>query len=213
MKTYLPLSQLLGVRVAKTISCASSLQSHKIMSVRVTFVLLISLSGTSSLELNGVASRRALIQTTTAAVSMLSAWPAAALTKKCYKNCDTGPPKCYDSSFKEISCQSTGIGATTTDAAAATTVTTELNVNNFIANDFKVYRGLYPTIASKLLSARTRQRTAGQFPNKQALYDSLDSDAERDALRKYDALIVIKPVDEKLMQFKVATGTTGMQAE
>ena len=43
------------------------------------------------------------------------------------------------------------------------------------------------------------------------MYDSLESDAEVAALKRYDRNIVIRPVDAKLMQFKVATGTVGSQ--
>ena len=168
-----------------------------------TLFLCLALPFASSLKLNGVASSRRSVVAAAASSTMLAAWPAHAKKKV------AEAPKCYDNRFVEVPCQSE-LQATDAESSDSKTAN-ELDINNFIAADFKIFPGLYPTIAGKLLNARTRQRTTGEFQSKQAMYDSLESDAEVAALKRYDRNIVIRPVDAKLMQFKVATGSVGSQ--
>ena len=182
------------------------------MMARVELVLLALLTAPSH-ALSFGTSRRAVIQGTASAAT-LAALPRAAhagtrsIAKKKAEN--AAAAKCYGPNYAEVPCGS--IVESVTDAPTVDAKTAnELDINNFIAADFKTFPGLYPTIAGKLMNARTRQRTSGEFQSKQAMYDSLESDTEVAALKRYDQNIVIRPIDAKLMQFKVATGTVGSQ--
>ena len=82
-------------------------------------------------------------------------------------------------------------------ASADVKITTPLDVNNMVAVEFTVFPGLYPTIGGKLIKR-------GPFKSKAEMYESLDSDAERAALKPYDRNIRIKERDLDLYQYKNA---------
>mmetsp|Transcript_28673 Transcript_28673/g.85684 ORF Transcript_28673/g.85684 Transcript_28673/m.85684 type:complete len:168 (-) Transcript_28673:42-545(-) len=70
-----------------------------------------------------------------------------------------------------------------------------IDVNNAMAREFSAYPGLFPTVGTKLVKR-------GPFKSKKDMYAALDSDAERAALKKYDAAIVLNKRDSALMQYK-----------
>ena len=171
--------------------------------------LLVIVAPSLGLRQPYVTSRRALLQTSASsalAAAAVATWPSAAHAK-CYKNCDTGPAKCYDSTFKEVPCQSSAElsnGVQSADNRAASLVSTPLDVNNMVPSEYKVFPGLYPNIGGKL--SKQAGMNLGAFTTKQQLYDTLDSDRERETLRAYDKLIVVKARDDEKMQVKMAGG-------
>ena len=71
----------------------------------------------------------------------------------------------------------------------------KIDVNNAMNREFSAYPGLFPTVGTKLVKR-------GPFSSKRAMYAALDSDAERNALKKYDAAIVLNTRDAAIMQYK-----------
>ena len=71
----------------------------------------------------------------------------------------------------------------------------KIDVNNAVAREYSAYPGLFPTVGTKLVKR-------GPFSSKRAMYAALDSDAERNALKKYDAAIVLNTRDAAIMQYK-----------
>ena len=71
----------------------------------------------------------------------------------------------------------------------------KIDVNNAVAREYSAYPGLFPTVGTKLVKR-------GPFSSKRAMYAALDSDAERNALKKYDAAIVLNKRDSAIMQYK-----------
>ena len=59
------------------------------------------------------------------------------------------------------------------------------------------HAGLFPTVGTKLVKR-------GPFSSKRAMYAALDSDAERNALKKYDAALVLNKRDAAVMQYKTS---------
>lgn len=74
-----------------------------------------------------------------------------------------------------------------------------VDVNNAVAREFTAFPGLYPTVATKIVTAAKRE----PFKTKKDVYAIL-SDAERDRLRQYDASIVVNKPDRAIQQFKAS---------
>ena len=85
--------------------------------------------------------------------------------------------------------------AAVASAAVALPANAKIDVNNAMAREFSAYPGLFPTVGTKLVKR-------GPFSSKRAMYAALDSDAERNALKKYDAAIVLNARDSAVMQYK-----------
>ena len=64
-------------------------------------------------------------------------------------------------------------------AGAIDATQVKLDVNNVGADGFKSFKGLYPTIGTKVV-----QR--GPFNNASEMYDAMDSDVERERLKQYE---------------------------
>ena len=73
----------------------------------------------------------------------------------------------------------------------------KIDVNNAVAREYSAYPGLFPTVGTKLVKR-------GPFSSKRAMYAALDSDAERNALKKYDSAIVLNKRDSAVMQYKTS---------
>ena len=73
----------------------------------------------------------------------------------------------------------------------------KIDVNNAVAREYSAYPGRFPTVGTKLVKR-------GPFSSKRAMYAALDSDAERNALKKYDAAIVLNKRDSAVMQYKTS---------
>ena len=87
-------------------------------------------------------------------------------------------------------------GATAVASAfVALPANAKIDVNNALAREYSAYPGLFPTVGTKLVKR-------GPFSSKRAMYAALDSDAERNALKKYDAAIVLNTRDAAIMQYK-----------
>ena len=87
--------------------------------------------------------------------------------------------------------------AAVASAFVALPATAKIDVNNAMAREFSAYPGLFPTVGSKLVKR-------GPFSSKRAMYAALDSDAERNALKKYDAAIVLNKRDSAVIQYKTS---------
>ena len=85
--------------------------------------------------------------------------------------------------------------AAVASAFVALPANAKLDVNNAVAREFSAYPGLFPTVATKLVKK-------GPFKSKKEMYAALDTDVERAALRKYDAVIVLNARDSAIMQYK-----------
>ncbi len=85
--------------------------------------------------------------------------------------------------------------AAVASAFAALPANAKIDVNNAVAREYSAYPGLFPTVGTKLVKR-------GPFSSKRAMYAALDSDAERNALKKYDAAIVLNTRDAAIMQYK-----------
>ena len=85
--------------------------------------------------------------------------------------------------------------AAAASAFVALPANAKIDVNNAMAREFSAYPGLFPTVGTKLVKR-------GPFSSKRAMYAALDSDAERNALKKYDAAIVLNARDSAVMQYK-----------
>ena len=86
-------------------------------------------------------------------------------------------------------------GAAVASAFVALPANAKIDVNNAMAREFSAYPGLFPTVGTKLVKR-------GPFRSKKEMYAALDSDAERNALKKYDAAIVLNTRDAAIMQYK-----------
>eukprot|EP00614_Pseudopedinella_elastica_P026993 CAMPEP_0172623434 /NCGR_PEP_ID=MMETSP1068-20121228/128695_1 /TAXON_ID=35684 /ORGANISM="Pseudopedinella elastica, Strain CCMP716" /LENGTH=103 /DNA_ID=CAMNT_0013431999 /DNA_START=39 /DNA_END=350 /DNA_ORIENTATION=- len=64
-------------------------------------------------------------------------------------------------------------------------VSQAIDVNNAFSGDFQVYKGLFPTIAAKII-----QR--GPFKNAEEMYAAMDSDVERERLKQYEKEFTFK---------------------
>ena len=87
--------------------------------------------------------------------------------------------------------------AAVASAVVALPANAKIDVNNAMAREFSAYPGLFPTVGSKLVKR-------GPFSSKRAMYAALDSDAERNALKKYDAAIVLNKRDSAVIQYKTS---------
>ena len=87
--------------------------------------------------------------------------------------------------------------AAVASAIVALPANAKIDVNNAMAREFSAYPGLFPTVGSKLVKR-------GPFSSKRAMYAALDSDAERNALKKYDAAIVLNKRDSAVIQYKTS---------
>ena len=67
------------------------------------------------------------------------------------------------------------------NAGAVDTTQVKLDINNAGADGFKNFKGLYPTIGTKVV-----QR--GPFKNASEMYNAMDSDVERERLKAYEKL-------------------------
>ena len=85
--------------------------------------------------------------------------------------------------------------AAAASAFVALPANAKIDVNNAMAREFSAYPGLFPTVGTKLVKR-------GPFKSKKEMYAALDSDAERNALKKYDAAIVLNARDSAIMQYK-----------
>ena len=85
--------------------------------------------------------------------------------------------------------------AAAASAFVALPANAKIDVNNAVAREYSAYPGLFPTVGTKLVKR-------GPFSSKRAMYAALDSDAERNALKKYDAAIVLNTRDAAIMQYK-----------
>lgn len=54
-----------------------------------------------------------------------------------------------------------------------------IDINNAVTGEFQAYKGLFPTIAAKIIKR-------GPFKNADEMYEAMDSDAERDRLKQYE---------------------------
>ena len=88
-------------------------------------------------------------------------------------------------------------GAAAAASVIALPANAKIDVNNAMAREFSAYPGLFPTVGTKLVKR-------GPFSSKRAMYAALDSDAERNALKKYDAAIVLNKRDSAIMQYKTS---------
>jgi len=77
------------------------------------------------------------------------------------------------------------------------TLAVTIDVNNAVAREYSTLPGLFPTIASKLCKR-------GPFKSKKEMYASLDSEEERERLKKYDSSLKIAKRDAGVMQFKAS---------
>lgn len=108
---------------------------------------------------------------------------------------------CYDAAFAEVECpDAQGLAPDEAETRSASKggamdTSAELDVNNMIATEYTIFPGLYPTIGGKLVKR-------GPFSDKKAMYDSLDSDAERAALRVYDGNLRVKPFNADVVAYK-----------
>lgn len=66
-------------------------------------------------------------------------------------------------------------------AILATPLTSQaaIDVNNAASGDFQSYKGLFPTIAAKIIKR-------GPFKDAEEMYAAMDSDAEVDRLKQYE---------------------------
>ena len=87
--------------------------------------------------------------------------------------------------------------AAVASAFVALPATAKIDVNNAVAREYSAYPGLFPTVGTKLVKR-------GPFSSKRAMYAALDSDAERNALKKYDAAIVLNKRDSAVIQYKTS---------
>ncbi len=88
-------------------------------------------------------------------------------------------------------------GAAAAASVIALPANAKIDVNNAVAREYSAYPGLFPTVGTKLVKR-------GPFSSKRAMYAALDSDAERNALKKYDAAIVLNKRDSAIMQYKTS---------
>ena len=87
--------------------------------------------------------------------------------------------------------------AAVASAFGALPANAKIDVNNAVAREYSAYPGLFPTVGTKLVKR-------GPFSSKRAMYAALDSDAERNALKKYDAAIVLNKRDSAVIQYKTS---------
>ena len=87
--------------------------------------------------------------------------------------------------------------AAVASAFVALPANAKIDVNNAVAREYSAYPGLFPTVGTKLVKR-------GPFSSKRAMYAALDSDAERNALKKYDAAIVLNKRDSAVIQYKTS---------
>jgi len=80
--------------------------------------------------------------------------------------------------------------------AASTSNVPRIDVNNALAREFTAFPGLYPTIATKIV-------TGAPYASKKDVYAVLN-EMEADRLKQYDKAIVINKVDAQLKQFKTS---------
>lgn len=71
-------------------------------------------------------------------------------------------------------------GGFTSAIFAAPSASQAIDINNAAAGDFTSLKGLFPTIAGKIVKR-------GPFKNAEEMYAAMDSDIERDRLKQYEA--------------------------